>query len=86
MFGRTAPRVHKLFISAVHSDSGDTLECKKEENAVDCTCTYPCSKRGMCCDCVASHRARGELPGCFFPPEVEKTYDRSIERFVAIYK
>jgi hypothetical protein len=27
----------------------------------------------------------GELPGCLFPPDVEKTYDRSIARFVAIH-
>jgi hypothetical protein len=25
------------------------------------------------------------LPGCFFPPEAEKTYDRSIEHFVEIH-
>jgi hypothetical protein len=28
----------------------------------------------------------GELPGCIFPPEVERTYDRSIEKFVETYK
>jgi hypothetical protein len=26
----------------------------------------------------------GELPACFFPAEVEKTYDRSIRKFVQI--
>jgi len=25
------------------------------------------------------------LPGCLFPPEVERTYDRSIRRFVQTY-
>jgi len=63
------------------------MECTFEENKKNCTCTYePCSRKGKCCECVAYHRKNGELPGCFFPPEVEKTYDRSIERFVSLYK
>jgi len=24
----------------------------------------------------------GELPGCFFPPEIERTYDRSRAAFI----
>lgn len=64
---------------------------KKEERCVNlqknrqsCTCTYePCSRKGVCCSCVEYHRSKGELPGCFFPPEVERTYDRSVRRFVA---
>jgi len=28
------------------------------------------------------HLAQKQLPGCCFPPAVEKTYDRSFERFV----
>ncbi len=57
--------------------------CDQEQNLVDCTCTYTsCSKRGICCECIAYHRSKGEIPGCLFPKEVEKTYDRSIERFV----
>jgi hypothetical protein len=24
------------------------------------------------------------LPGCLFPPEVERTYDRSIRRYVEV--
>jgi len=27
----------------------------------------------------------GELPGCVFPPQAERTYDRSIAHFVRIY-
>jgi hypothetical protein len=27
-----------------------------------------------------------ELPACFFPDQVEKTYDRSFERFAALVK
>ncbi|MBN1619378.1 hypothetical protein JW890_01520 [candidate division WOR-3 bacterium] len=57
------------------------MECKKEKTAKVCTCTYPCSKKGICCECVAYHRDMGELPGCFFPAEYEKTYDRTRENF-----
>ncbi|NLF84111.1 MAG: hypothetical protein GX568_09045 [Candidatus Gastranaerophilales bacterium] len=62
------------------------MECKKENNLRGCTCSYPCSKRGMCCECVASHRRNGEIPGCFFSPEAEATYDRSIGFFIKSYK
>ena len=63
------------------------MECKQEKNKASCTCTYePCSRKGTCCECIAYHRTNGELPGCVFPPEVERTYDRSMARFVACYK
>ena len=59
-------------------------ECKVEENKADCACTYePCSRKGICCECLKYHWRHGELPACVFPPEVERTYDRSIERFIA---
>jgi len=62
------------------------MECKIEENLKHCNCTYkPCSKKGKCCECILYHRRLGELPGCLFPPEVERTYDRSIARFVQIH-
>ncbi len=58
----------------------------REENLKRCNCTYtPCSKKGICCECIAYHRAQGELPACYFPDSVEKTYDRSIRRFVALH-
>lgn len=58
------------------------MECKKDKNAISCTCTYSsCSKRGLCCECVVYHRERGEIPGCFFSESSEKTYDRSIKYF-----
>jgi hypothetical protein len=61
-------------------------ECKVEENKSNCNCTYPCSKKGMCCECIYSHRIVGELPACYFPDDVEKTYDRTIENFIKIYQ
>ncbi|MGO9309937.1 MAG: DUF6485 family protein [Spirochaetia bacterium] len=49
-----------------------------------CTCTYAgCSRHGMCCQCIAYHRASSELPGCLFTREEERTYDRSISLFVS---
>ncbi|MBF0331115.1 MAG: hypothetical protein HQL17_04200 [Candidatus Omnitrophica bacterium] len=55
------------------------MECLKEQNLKDCGCTYPgCSRKGMCCQCVRYHRAKGAIPGCFFPRDTEKTYDRSL--------
>ena len=62
-------------------------ECPRvEENRKECNCTYPgCDKKGRCCECLHYHRKMGELPACLFPDDVEKTYDRSIERFVALH-
>ena len=57
------------------------MDCKKDQNLARCTCTYSCPTKGVCCDCLASHLRRKELPGCCFPPEAEKTYDRSFAHF-----
>lgn len=57
-------------------------KCNREKNARVCSCTYnACLRRGMCCQCVAYHRKSGEIPGCFFPPEIEATFDRSLKAF-----
>jgi len=59
------------------------LECNISKNKNNCACTYTsCSKRGHCCECIAYHKINGELPGCLFSPEAEKTYDRSITNFI----
>jgi len=58
-------------------------ECKKEINSKNCPCTYPgCPRKGICCDCIRYHRKSDELPACYFSPEIEKTYDRSIKNFI----
>jgi len=63
------------------------MECKQEENKAKCNCTYePCDRKGICCECIAYHWRNKELPACLFPDDVEKTYDRSIARFIACYK
>lgn len=63
------------------------IECQLEANTARCPCTYdPCPRKGKCCECIVYHRQSDELPGCLFPPEVEKTYDRSMARFVQCYQ
>jgi len=62
-------------------------ECTVEQNKEKCNCSYePCSRKGICCECLRYHRQSGELPACFFPEDVERTYDRSIKRFMEIYQ
>ena len=66
------------------------MECIKsfKKHQDNCKCTYvdsegkPCPRRGQCCACIAHHRKAGELPACYFTPEQEKTYDRSIDHYV----
>ncbi|MBI4865099.1 MAG: hypothetical protein HY815_33295 [Candidatus Riflebacteria bacterium] len=53
-------------------------ECpQKKANLDSCNCTYSCSKKGKCCECLAYHRNAGEFPACFFSAKAERTYDRS---------
>ena len=59
------------------------MECNVAKNKKRCNCTYePCSRKGICCECIAYHWRNKELPACFFSAEDEKTYDRSIEKFI----
>ncbi len=61
------------------------MECKKEENSERCNCTYPgCPRKGICCECIKHHLDSRELPACFFPKGVEKTYNRSFEKFAEL--
>ncbi|MFC1598420.1 DUF6485 family protein [Patescibacteria group bacterium] len=58
------------------------MDCQKEKNLKFCNCSYPCEKKGVCCQCLAYHRDRNELPACYFSKEKEKTYDRSIDNYL----
>lgn len=61
------------------------MECKKERNLDHCNCTYePCSRKGVCCECLTYHLKMRQLPGCCFPDSVEKTWDRSFETFASL--
>ncbi|MDD4873412.1 MAG: DUF6485 family protein [Dehalococcoidales bacterium] len=58
------------------------MDCNIKDNRSKCNCTYePCSRKGKCCECIVYHRQFDELPACFFPADIEKTYDRSFKRF-----
>jgi len=61
------------------------MDCaNQKENSTSCNCSYPgCSRHGICCQCIAYHRAMNELPACYFTAEEERTYDRSISYFVS---
>ncbi|MGF3554182.1 MAG: DUF6485 family protein [Thermoplasmatota archaeon] len=61
------------------------MECKIKKNVTICNCSYPCNRKGICCECLNYHKQHNELPACFFPDEIERTYDRSIENFIRVY-
>jgi hypothetical protein len=61
--------------------------CQKEKNLTRCNCSYdPCSRKGVCCECLHYHWSMEQLPACLFPDEAERTYDRSLQNFIAIYQ
>jgi len=63
------------------------MDCIQTRNAAECPCTYTsCDKRGACCKCVAYHRSKNQMVACYFKPEAERTYDRSMKAFLAQFK
>ena len=59
------------------------MECRQAVNMQRCNCTYePCSRKGICCECIAYHLRSKELPACYFSAEAERSYDRSIRKFL----
>jgi len=58
------------------------MECKVDKNMKICNCTFSCDKKGKCCDCIAYHRRLGELPACYFPEDIERTGERSVEDYL----
>jgi len=62
------------------------MECKKEDNKQRCNCSYePCSRKGICCECLKFHLSNKELPACCFPDDAEKTFDRSFAKFIEVH-
>lgn len=63
------------------------MECAIDKNLKRCTCTYSgCTRKGKCCECLHYHLSLDQLPGCCFPPTVERTYDRSFARFAGLHR
>lgn len=61
------------------------MECKKKTNLKRCNCSYPgCPRKGICCECLAYHLNKDQLPACCFSDDVEKTYDRSVSKFIEV--
>ncbi len=58
-----------------------------KKNEERCTCTYSgCERHAVCCECLAHHLKSKQLPACCFPPEAEKTYDRSFAKFAEAWE
>jgi hypothetical protein len=67
------------------SDYTPVMQCKKSSNATRCNCSFPgCPQKGICCECLHYHLGMRQLPACCFPNDVERTYDRSFERFAQL--
>ena len=61
------------------------MECKKTANLEICNCSSdPCSRKGICCECISYHLKSRQLPGCCFNAEGERKYDRSFEHFAIL--
>ena len=61
------------------------MDCQQSKNSENCACSYEsCSRKGICCECIAYHLRSRELPGCCFPADVERTYNRSFELFARL--
>jgi len=61
------------------------MECHQEKNLRNCNCSYsPCSRKGICCECISYHLRMRELPACCFPDDMERTYNRSFEHFAKL--
>ncbi len=61
------------------------MDCQINRNLKNCNCSYSsCSRKGKCCECLHYHLRNQELPACCFPRNIEKTYDRSFQRFARL--
>jgi hypothetical protein len=57
-----------------------------QENLDRCNCSNTgCERRGTCCECLHAHLAKKQLPGCCFPDDAEKTWDRSFKKFIEVW-
>jgi len=53
-----------------------------KKNMERCNCSADgCPRKGNCCECLHYHLSNRQLPACAFTNDIEKTYDRSFERF-----
>ncbi len=58
----------------------------QERKRKQCSCTYTdCDRHAKCCECLRYHLAMKQLPGCCFPADAERTYDRSFRKFIEVW-
>lgn len=64
------------------------MDCQTKKKNLDfCNCSYPsCPRKGFCCQCLQYHLPSRQVPACFFSAQGEKSYDRSIDNFIADYQ
>ena len=63
------------------------MECNKEQTLLTCNCSYePCSRKGICCECISYHLRSRQLPACCFSNDAEKTFDRSFTHFARLVR
>ncbi|MGB5910713.1 MAG: DUF6485 family protein [Promethearchaeia archaeon] len=63
------------------------VECNQERLKENCDCTYSCSRRGKCCECIEYHLKMNELPGCVFAKiskDAEISYNRDFNYFAKL--
>jgi hypothetical protein len=63
------------------------IQCENlKKNLGRCNCSYAgCENKGNCCVCLHYHLSMKQLPGCCFPADAERTYDRSFRKFIEVW-
>lgn len=76
-----------FFKYKINKDVINMVECNQEDRMDMCNCSYNCSRRGKCCECISYHLQFNELPGCVFAKisaDAEKTYNRDFKYFAEL--
>ncbi|MCP4482134.1 MAG: hypothetical protein GY817_04970 [bacterium] len=59
------------------------MDCNNKQK---CSCSFTnCKHWGKCCDCIAHHRIKAQLPACYFSKDLERQAVRDIEVFIENY-
>ena len=62
------------------------MECVHAKRELACVCpSTNCPRHGICCECIANHRAKGQLTGCQMP-EALRSSSRSPQDLVDYIK
>lgn len=65
------------------SNTSDCRICSNYPENPTCPCTsFGCKVHGICCECIAKHNGRGQVPGCLFSKEGEALHDRSLNAYL----